>query len=97
MALNSGAANGDVRRWPDADRLRLDREDPRPISFGHGIHHCLGSSLALLEMRIALPPFVNAFGDYTVHPDEVEWKRSLTLRGPTRLVVRRAHPLARPV
>jgi hypothetical protein len=40
-------------------------------------------------MRIAVPLFVEAFGDYTVHPDEVEWKRSHTLRGPTRLVVHR--------
>lgn len=97
VALNIGAANRDVRRWPDADQLRLDREDPRPISFGHGIHHCLGASLARLEMRIAVPAFVQAFGDYTVDPDEVEWKRSHTLRGPTRLVVRRGQPLARPV
>ncbi len=89
VALNIGAANRDRRRWPDADRLRLDRQDPRPISFGHGIHHCLGSSLARLEMRIAVPAFVDAFGDYTVDSADVEWKRSHTLRGPTRLVVRR--------
>ena len=97
VALNIGAANRDTRRWHDADRLRLDREDPRSISFGHGIHHCLGSSLARLEMRIAVPAFVHAFGEYTVDPAEVEWKRSHTLRGPTRLVLRRGQPLARPV
>ncbi|MEM9514643.1 MAG: cytochrome P450 [Actinomycetota bacterium] len=89
VALMIGAANRDRRRWPDADTLRLDRPDPRPISFGHGIHHCLGASLARLEMRVGLPTFLAAFGDYRVADNDVEWKRSHTLRGPTRLIVER--------
>jgi len=39
VALMIGAADQDTRRWPDADRLRIDRPDPEPLSFGHGIHH----------------------------------------------------------
>ncbi|MGA9277952.1 cytochrome P450 [Ilumatobacter sp.] len=89
VAVMVGAANRDRRRWPDADVLRLDRPDPKPISFGHGIHHCLGSALARLEMRVGLPAFLESLGDYRVDDDEVEWKRSHTLRGPTRLIVRR--------
>ncbi|MEO1063308.1 MAG: cytochrome P450 [Actinomycetota bacterium] len=89
VALMLGAANRDRRRWPDADVLRLDRPDPKPISFGHGIHHCLGAALARLEMRVGLPAFLDAFGDYDVADDDVEWKRSHTLRGPTKLVVQR--------
>ena len=42
VAILWGLVNRDVRRWPDADKLRLDRPDPKPLSFGHGIHHCLG-------------------------------------------------------
>lgn len=80
-----GAVNRDPRRWADPNELRLDRENPSPLSFGHGIHHCLGASLARLEMRIGLSAFVEAFGDYTVDDDQVEWKTSLALRGPTRL------------
>ncbi len=90
IALNIGAANRDTRRWPDADQLRLDRPDPKSISFGHGIHHCLGASLARLEMRVGLPAFLDAFGDYAVAADEVTWQRSHTLRGPTKLIVRRS-------
>lgn len=89
VALNVGGANRDRRRWPDADELRVDRPDPKSVSFGHGIHHCLGAALARLEMRVAIPAFLDAFGDYTVDPDDIEWKRSHTLRGPTRLVVHR--------
>ena len=82
-------ANRDRRRWTDADQLRLDRPDPKSISFGHGIHHCLGAALARLETRVALPAFLEAFGDYTVDLDAAVWKRSHTLRGPTSLKVRR--------
>ncbi len=89
VALNLGSANRDKRRWQDADELRLDRPDPKSVSFGHGIHHCLGAALARLEMRIAIPAFLDAFGDYTIDPDGIEWRRSHTLRGPTRLIVHR--------
>ena len=42
VALMIGAANRDRRRWPDADVLRLDRPDPRPISFGHAVAQRVG-------------------------------------------------------
>lgn len=89
IAVMIGAANRDTCRWPDADRLRLDRPDPKGVSFGHGIHHCLGAALVRLEMRVAIPAFLDAFGDYTIDLDRVVWKRSHTLRGPTHLPVRR--------
>lgn len=88
LTVMLGAANRDRRRWPDADQLRLDRPDPNPISFGSGIHYCLGAALARLETRIALPAFLDAFGDYTVDTKGAGWKRSNMLRGPTSLIVR---------
>lgn len=66
-----GSANRDPNRFDDPDALIIDRSDPRPISFGHGIHHCLGAALARLELRIALPAIVEAFGDYTIEADDV--------------------------
>jgi pimeloyl-[acyl-carrier protein] synthase len=85
VGLVIGAANRDLKRWSDANELRLDRIDPKPISFGHGMHHCLGAALTRLEMRVALPALVDAFGDYTIDHDTVTWKQSTTLRGPTHL------------
>jgi cytochrome P450 len=85
-----GAANRDPRRWPDANQLRLDRENPHPISFGHGIHHCLGAALARTEMRVGLSAFVDAFGAYTIDPTKVEWKKSGALRGPEVLTIQRS-------
>lgn len=83
-----GAANRDPRRYDQPDELLLDRVDPRPLSFGHGIHHCLGAALARLEARVAIPRFVEAFPNYEVLDDQIAWKRSVTLRGPTKLPIR---------
>lgn len=85
IGLMIGAANHDRRRWPDADALRLDRPDPRPLSFGFGPHHCLGAALARMELRLALPPLLERLGDYALDMQNVTWKRSFTLRGPTSL------------
>ncbi len=86
VILDLGAANRDPRRFDRADELVLDRDDPAPLSFGHGIHHCLGANLARLETRLALSAFVDAFGDYEI--TDVEWLRSAGFRGPKKLVIR---------
>jgi cytochrome P450 len=82
-----GAANRDPRVHDRPDELLLDRTRPRPLSFGHGIHHCVGAALARLEAQIAIPAFVQRFPDYRVDEPGIEWKRSVTLKGPTRLPV----------
>jgi len=82
-----GAANRDPRRHDDPDVLRLDRPDPRPLSFGHGIHHCVGAALARLEAKVAIPAFVERFPDYRIDHTAIAWKRSMTLRGPTTLPI----------
>jgi cytochrome P450 len=83
-----GAANRDPNFYDDPNVLRLDRPDPQPVSFGHGMHHCLGHALAKMETKTALRGFVEAFGDYTVETDAVTWKRSIVTRGPEHLPVR---------
>jgi len=82
-----GAANRDPARFTDPDRLRVDRQDPSPISFGHGIHHCLGAALARLELSVALPAVIEALGPYRVDETHLEWKTSLAFRSPTNLRV----------
>ncbi|MGH9213064.1 MAG: cytochrome P450 [Acidimicrobiales bacterium] len=84
-----GAANRDTSRFDDADQLRVDRHDPAPVSFGHGIHHCVGAALARLELRVALPAIVDTLGDYTIDDELLEWKTSLAFRSPTRLPIQR--------
>lgn len=78
-------ANRDQRRFDEPDVLRLDRVDPSPISFGHGIHYCIGANLARMEIRKGLQRLLKTFGDYTIDSSDVEWKQSITLRGPSKL------------
>lgn len=85
IGMMIGAANRDRRRFGDADQLRLDRVDPTPLSFGFGIHYCLGASLARMELRAALPLLLDALGDYTVDLTRADWNRSFALRSPRAL------------
>jgi len=82
-----GSANRDPRVGNDLHELQLDRKDPQVLSLGHGVHHCLGAAIARLELRVGLRAYVEAMGDYTVDVDAIEWKQSVTLRGPIVLPV----------
>jgi len=61
-----GSANRDERRWPEPDQLVVARERKRHISFGEGIHHCLGAPLARMEARIVLEELMPSVSEY--HP-----------------------------
>ena len=92
VTIMLGAANRDPARFTEPNRLRVDRNDPAPISFGHGIHHCLGAALARLELTVALPAILETLGPYEVDEAHVEWKTSLAFRSPTHLRLRVSHP-----
>jgi cytochrome P450 len=64
-----GSANCDEAEFPDADEVRFDREVNRHIAFGGGIHRCLGSHLARLELRVALREWHKRIPDYEIEPD----------------------------
>ncbi|HWJ83126.1 MAG TPA: cytochrome P450 [Nocardioides sp.] len=83
-----GSANRDQHHWgPDADELHLDRADARAhLSFGAGVHHCLGAALARLEGRIALQRLAERFPGIALDGD-VAWNGRINLRGPERLPV----------
>ncbi|WP_433430691.1 cytochrome P450 [Nonomuraea sp. CA-141351] len=88
VVASLASANRDERFWgPDADRLRLDRENAREhVSFGGGRHHCLGAALARLEARVAIERLVRRFPRLALN-GEVEWNGRINLRGPDRLPV----------
>jgi cytochrome P450 len=66
VALVWASANRDERRWSEPDRLDITRPAQRHVSFGEGIHHCLGAPLARLEARIVFEELFRRIPDYAV-------------------------------
>jgi cytochrome P450 len=81
------AANRDPERFEDPNRLDVTRPDVRPLSFGGGIHHCLGAALARVEGQVTVGTLVREFPKIELESDEVEWRENFTLRGPKTLPV----------
>ncbi len=76
------AANRDPHVFPDPDRLDVARNDGKVLSFGGGIHLCLGAQLARMEARIALAAlFERLPGLELTNIDNPDWKQTITLRG----------------
>ena len=63
-----GSANTDEAEFPDGDTVRFDRDVNPHIAFGGGIHRCLGSHLARLELRVALREWHKRIPEYEVEP-----------------------------
>jgi cytochrome P450 len=64
-----GAANTDDAEFGDGDEVLLDRDTNRHLAFGGGVHRCLGSHLARLELRVALREWHRRIPTYSVRPD----------------------------
>jgi cytochrome P450 len=82
------AANRDPDVFDAADRVVLDRAVNRHASFGLGIHRCLGSNLARMEVRVAVEEWIQRFPDFEVaDPSAVTWSAG-QVRGPRQLPMR---------
>jgi cytochrome P450 PksS len=91
MALGViGSANRDEAAFDSPDRLDLARENNRHLSFGQGIHFCLGAPLARLEAQIAIDTLLRRMTNLRlkVSRDSLVWRPSLMLRGLDALPVR---------
>ncbi len=81
-----GAANRDPRRHSNPDHLDVERTDSRPLSFGGGVHHCVGFHLARAEVETALRGLFGRFA--VVEPlQPARFRDRLGVRGPSSLVV----------
>ncbi|HTM54455.1 MAG TPA: cytochrome P450 [Pirellulales bacterium] len=83
------SANRDETQFMDPDKLDITREPNRHLAFGHGIHFCLGASLARLEAQIAIKALLARTRDLqlAIQPSKLRWRRGLVLRGLTALPV----------
>jgi cytochrome P450 len=87
MLLLNGSANRDDRHFPDGDRFDIHRNIDHHVSFGYGIHFCLGAALARLEGRVALDEVLNRFPDWEVDWDGAVQAHTPTVRGWEKLPV----------
>jgi cytochrome P450 len=88
LILVFAAANRDESRFPDAERFDIHRNPEGHLAFGHGIHYCLGASLARLEARVAFESVFERCRELRLDDDEIPLVDSPVVRGPKRLRLR---------
>jgi cytochrome P450 len=81
MLLLVGSANRDERRYDRPDEFDIHRTDGQHLTFGYGLHFCLGASLARLEGRVALDELLTRFPEWDVDYDNIRLSSTSTVRG----------------
>jgi len=85
VLLSFPSANRDPSVFPDADKVIIDRKENRHAAFGLGIHRCVGSNLARMEMTVAVEEFLKRIPEFSL-AGEVTWSEG-SVRGPRKLPV----------
>src|SRR5262249_33173030 len=80
------AANRDPEMFSDADKVIIDRKENRHAAFGLGIHRCVGSNLARMEMTVAVEEFLKRIPEFSL-AGTVIWSEG-SVRGPRKLPLR---------
>ncbi len=86
MLLLNGSANRDERHFPDADRFDIHRGGAH-LSFGQGLHFCLGSALARMQARVVLEEVLKRWPDWEVDYDNAAKAHTASVRGWAKLPV----------
>lgn len=87
LLIVTGAANRDPRAYDDPDRFDITRQGPLGITFGHGIHYCIGAHLARLEGRVAFTEIYRRWPNLSVDLDGVRWVHMSNVAGPSSVPV----------
>jgi cytochrome P450 len=87
VVVLQGGANRDPERFDQPETFDVGRDDNAPISFGWGIHHCLGAALARMEGEVVFNALLRRCSTIECHLSEPEWRPTLTLRGLATLPV----------
>lgn len=85
VLLSFPAANRDPSVFPEADKVMIDRKENPHVAFGLGIHRCVGSNLARMEMTVAIEEWLKRIASFRLDPSQkVRWSEG-TVRGPRSL------------
>lgn len=88
LLLVVAAGNRDPEQFADPDSLNIGRKDVKHLSFGGGIHFCLGSVLARMEAQAALGGLISQFSEIELATDGLRWRPHINLRGLESLPIR---------
>lgn len=88
MLLLNGSANRDALRFEDPDRFDIHRKSEGHLSFGYGLHFCLGASLARLEGRVALDEMLKRWPEWDVDYERAQKAHTTSVRGWRSLPIR---------
>jgi cytochrome P450 len=83
-----GSANRDESRFDDPDRFDVQRDIGLHLTFGYGLHHCMGAALARMEGRVVLDEVLQRFPEWEVDEDGAERSPTSTVRGWDTMPVR---------
>jgi cytochrome P450 len=87
VLLSFPAANRDPAMFPDADKVVIDRKQNPHAAFGLGIHRCIGSNLARMEMTVAIEEWLKRIPDFRLDPAGTTTWSEGTVRGPRQLPI----------
>jgi len=88
VLLSFPAANRDPEKFPDADKVLIDRKHNPHAAFGLGIHRCIGSNLARMEMVVALQEWLKRIPAFSLDSSKATTWSQGTVRGPRNLPIR---------
>ena len=87
--LMLGAANRDPKHFDDPERFDILRKPNRHLSFGYGIHFCIGAQLARVEAEVAFTHLLPLIKDVELVSGNLDWDDNFVLRGVKSLLLRR--------
>jgi len=87
LALLTGSAGRDERKYPDPDTYDIHRPIDRHVTLGYGAHYCLGAALARMEGKVALTEVLRRFPAWEVDRAAVTYVATNTVRGPSSVPV----------
>ncbi|MFI9383509.1 cytochrome P450 [Kutzneria sp. NPDC052558] len=90
VVVSLADAGRDPAKFPEPDRFDIRRNAHGHLGFGHGMHFCLGATLARMEAKVAIGSLLERCPDLAldVHPAAIDWRRAMPVRGPRSLPVR---------
>ena len=88
VILLTGSANRDETAFENADTLDIARKGPRHLSFGHGVHHCIGAELARMEASAIFTEALRKLATMELASGEPRYRTSTVIRGLSSLPLR---------